>query len=733
MIRFLIGVTFLLLFFSCQEKEEIFIPVIKLDNQDKVFTFTNKSSGFYLGRTHSENPSTGYGWIVNGINYLRDYQIVINNQILQRDSVQHVSYYPHQLIREYGNGLLESFTLLDSLDAIVWQITTPDPKMQLAFIPVIGDSFAQNRILNNEHDSLFISPEEPNPEAGNFGNLVSGFRWLQISPQRAAIFCVLNTSSDKVKSDLGLLAKTYEKNISDRRERITKFLSINDVVTNIPEITDAIQWAQISLDALVSEKTDTGIWAGIPDVPKYRGRDSFISLTGAFLCTGKFDQARQILSKFAKNQLTNSDDTWFGRIPTQISKHEISYNGADVTWWFIRDVYEYILYSGDTEFAAEIFPTVKTALMGALRYRMDEKFLLRHQELETWMGGYDFQLSPVRRGNRAVEIQALWYTALQIGSKLANLNGEKSLSEHWITIARETKKNFLSYYWNDYSFRMYDHLKPDGSTDNMIRPNQIFTVTMPDLPGIEPLVSDEAQAYVTNQVTNKLTFRLGVSSLWLKSSDFNASVVSGTDQDENTINQYGVIWPWLAGPVISALSSCNYDYLMFELFYNEAIQILDWDAIGNFHQLMAPPTETGQINPVIAGSVSHAKSLAEFTRNFYQDIIGFKPNALVNVVQFKPVFTEELSFISANLPMAGQLIHFEGERSEQLTSFNISAINITDTLRVILNFPGYDRSYYNLTRSEPGIVIQYENADRFRYRKYDNLDWFFVQLSLLSD
>jgi hypothetical protein len=72
------------------------MPSIELYHNDKAFTFTNKVSGFYMGRTYAENSSEHYGWTVNENYYLRDYQLLLNGRVLERDSVQRVSYYPHQ-------------------------------------------------------------------------------------------------------------------------------------------------------------------------------------------------------------------------------------------------------------------------------------------------------------------------------------------------------------------------------------------------------------------------------------------------------------------------------------------------------------------------------------------------------------------------------------------------------------------------------------------------------------
>jgi len=726
-------VIILVILIACQKKSEVSLPSIELYSDDKAFTYTNKISGFYMGRTNAENPAGHYGWTVNENYYLRDYQLLVNGQVLERDSVPKVCYYPHQLMRQYSNGLVETFTLLDSLDAIVWQIKSVNQNSELSFRPLFSDSSPNPGILDKNNDFLIFSPTPSVPDSTDISPLLIGFRWQQESPQHVIILGVLGRDLADINRTISLLIESYDKRIENRRLRIKNLLAINDVVTNLPEVTEAVKWAQISLDALITNQRGIGIWAGLPWFNNYWGRDTFISFTGALLCTGKFSQARQILTFFAEFQLSNPEDKWVGRIPNRITNREIIYNTADGTWWFIREVYEYMLYSGDVAFAKEIFPVIKTAIQGALRYRIDENFFLGHDDAETWMDAQGSQDAWSPRGNRGVEIQALWYTALQIGSKLAALNGDKLLAEHWLVISQTLKKNFTNYFWNGFSYRMYDHLNPDGSVDKKIRPNQIFTVTVPDLAGIEPLIGIDEQAHITSQVTNKLTYRYGVASLWQDDPDFHPWHLNEPFYEKDAAYHNGTVWIWLTGPVISALAKFNYDNQVFELFYNESIQILEWDAIGNFSELLDARPRPGQSEPNVSGTVSQAWSLAEFTRNFYQNFIGFKPNALVNVAEFKPVFTEELTYLHAKLPISDQSITFEGEKIEGLITINIHCANLNDTLKVILNYPGYDISYHMLTPSEPGINIIYEESNRRQYKMYNQMDWFFAQPGLREE
>jgi len=96
------------------------------------------------------------------------------------------------------------------------------------------------------------------------------------------------------------------------------------------------------------------------------------------LVNGNFNEAREILESFSRFQLQNENDPMYGRIPNCISNKELIYDHADGTWWFVREVYDYLLHSGDTVFMHQIYPVIKRAIKGAIRYRIDENFFFGH-------------------------------------------------------------------------------------------------------------------------------------------------------------------------------------------------------------------------------------------------------------------------------------------------------------------------------------------------------------------
>jgi glycogen debranching enzyme len=690
------------------------LPVIRLtENENKKFTYTNKISGFYVGSSHQENESDDHGWTVNKIHYIKDYRIYSGPVQITRDSLNQFSYYPFSFIRNYKYPIKETFTLLDSIDVIIWEYESASGLDKFSFQPLLNyDCSEKSKVLTPTLTQIIYSPEDISSEQIESDMKWLGFRYLT-KENKVIIIGALESSKKRLIPLLDALSKNFEVKKGERIHRLTSLLELNNTYTNLPEITEAIAWSQMSLDALIAKQGEKGIWTGLPGSNKYRGRDSFISFAGAFLVNGNFDEAREVLEHFSRFQLENEADTWDGRIPNQVNNKEIIYDTADDTWWFIREAYEYLLYNGDTSFVHQIYPVIKRAIKGAIRHRIDENFFLIHDDAGTWMDAKGPAGAWSPRGNRAIEIQALWYTSLQIGSKFARLKNEDQLAEHWLAISHTLRKNFVKKYWSSVKKQAYDHLNEDGFPDRKVRPNQIFAVHIPFLPGIEPLLIQNRCATITSNVVHKLTYRYGVASLWQEDINFHPWYIHPSNYNRDEAYHNGTVWTWLAGPVISSMLIFNRHELAFNLYYDMAIQILQDDAIGNLAELRDALPRSGLGEPLISGKISHARSLAEFVRN--SKIPG------------------DLQYISTTLPYQNSSISFTYNAEEEGYKFEFYLENGESNIDVSLLFPGYDPLEFRLDKENTSFDLSLKYSNQRSYHLYQELDWYFAQPELIEN
>ena len=423
------------------------------------------------------------------------------------------------------------------------------------------------------------------------------------------------------------------------------YLTRSFLWTDDAEYNKALMWAKAASHLFVVEEFGKGIWAGLPWFKNNWGRDTFISLPGALLVSGSFTEAREVLENFARFQNLGPDRN-YGRIPNRVSSLEdIIYNTTDGTPWMIREAYEYLRYSGDKEFARNLYPVVKTALDGAITNYVDAEGFLTHDDADTWMDARIKGDKPwSARGNRAVEIQALWFTALEAGVTLANESGDSAAAGRWEQQAEILKTNFTARFWDGRV--MADRLRADGTRDVKVRPNQLMTVSVPFE---DRLTAGDIEALVTRNAVSELLFPYGIASLSQNDPYFHPFHHDDNYYFFDAAYHNGTVWGWNAGFSVTALDRFGYQDLAYRLAKNLAGQILYLGTVGNMSELLdALPDANGQIHA--SGTFAQAWSVAEFARNGYQDFLGFRPNLLENSLVFMPALPSAWNHFDAVLP-----------------------------------------------------------------------------------
>ncbi len=429
---------------------------------------------------------------------------------------------------------------------------------------------------------------------------------------------------------------------------IADIIGRSTFVTSNPEYNRAVAWAKLTSYFLVTEEFGKGIWAGLPWFKNNWGRDTFIALPGTLLVSGMFDDARDVILNFLRYQDTNPKSGTYGRVPNRVqSATDIIYNTADGTPWLIRELYEYLQYTGDLALTTAVYPAVKLAIEGAIRKFVDGEEFLTHDDADTWMDARIMGDLPwSARGNRANDIQALWHNALLIGARLAGYAGDRKSAKAWEARAAALRGNFIKRFWNPRSKRLADRIAADNRRDEKVRPNQLMVIS---IPMIQPLLDADQERVVADNAIANLLYPYGIASLSQDDPYFHPYHHNDEWHHFDAAYHNGTVWGWNAGFAVTAMCRVGQIELAWKLAKNLADQVLHLGCRGSMSELIeAIPRKKGTL--VLSGTWAQAWSTSEFARNAYQDFGGFHPRLLDGELHLHPRLPAGWSDVEAEFP-----------------------------------------------------------------------------------
>lgn len=474
----------------------------------------------------------------------------------------------------------------------------------------------------------------------------------------ARLLCIAGSSAEDVISKMKRLSAQLESNEIDHRmtTRLSKVVNRVRIQTANPDDRLSLSWALASLDALTMNVQGPGIFAGLPWFNNYWGRDTFISLTGAFLKSGQFSSAKQILLNMGRNQNTNKTSQAYGRIPNFIPdpglvpRQPNSYETADGTAWWVRALWMLMEHEGvDMNFLKEVWPMVQVSLSGEMS-RMDEHGFLKHEPRGTWMDALYNGKTITPRGNRAAEVQALFYTELDIASRIASLMNDTVSRDTYHSVMIKLRTNFIRSFFSGKNSStngyFYDHLNPDGTPDLQHRPNVMYLVTIPL--SDNPLVpSHLANVIMEDILANNLIAPYGVRTLSPKDREYR-STHDETGQNHDFSYHNGDVWPFLTGPMVEASMLASrrrqplgqprktYIKLARDLLLASQTRLLDIDTVGAIEEIAdggnaswnaavdyrQPETRALLLNSASRACLSQTWSMAEYVRAMIESGLG---------------------------------------------------------------------------------------------------------------
>lgn len=379
----------------------------------------------------------------------------------------------------------------------------------------------------------------------------------------------------------------------------------------------------LASDQFLCHRESTGLKTVLAGLPWFTdwGRDTMIAFTGLTLCTGRYQDARDILATF-------SQYIHHGIVPNMFPDNNMAplYNTVDASLWYFYAVYQYLNYDktedADSFVRTQIYPHFKK-IIEAYKNGTDFSIYMEEDGLIhagsgldqiTWMDVRVGDWVATPRHGKPVEINALWYNALKVMELLAGKYGDDA--SPYRLLANKVQDSFCQKFWNAQTGYLYDVVDGDEEDDHL-RPNQIYAVSLPFT-----MLSPEQEASIVSVVEKELFTGCGLRSLSSDHKDYHG-IYCGALAKRDAAYHQGTSWGFLLGGFFTA-------YLKVHQHSAEAVK----EAVAMLEPVRKHLTDNGcigSISEIFDGDAPHnprgcyaqAWSVGEVLRCYTQDILPY--------------------------------------------------------------------------------------------------------------
>ena len=654
-------------------------------DENREFSFTDKESGYYYGRTHSFNPDFFSGWNVERHRIFKDYRLWLDGNSLKRETAQ-VSVYPYKLERMFDD-VTETLEMYDHHQVLAIKLAGTGNRATgislenslLTHLPKEStDNYFAFEPKEWENHRLVVAPLSPVAISEEQNETPV----MRANGSNEGFLLAVASTSTRAYQKIENARREHTSWLNERKERMAALLTDNSFKSGNALLNRALSWNILSIDALIMQQTGYGIYAGLPWFNDYWGRDLFISLPGAALVTGQFDVARNILKSFSEYQNKDKDSKNYGRVPNRLRPDEILYNTTDGTPRFVIGLKQYVEYSGDTALIEELYPAVKRSIEGPIKYWMDEDGYLAHDDADTWMDAKkDGKMPWSPRGNRANDIQSLWYHQLVYGAEFAGQLGHTEEAQKWKSIAEKVRTHFIRDFLPDTVTHMADHLNADDTADLKIRPNQLFALDM---------LKDSVRKWqITAHAWEKLVYPWGVASLNQEDPEFHPWHDNTGIYHKDAAYHNGTVWVWNNGIAMQRMIEAEQENKAYKLFSNMNRQTMERGAVGALAENLDALPRKGNDWARLSGTFNQAWSSAEYLRVWYENFLGIRPKLDHGTLILNPKLPATLKTLESTTPLGQGNIHFSYQKDSKSTKLSYHFGGIPDSIHVNFRQPKF--------------------------------------------
>lgn len=356
---------------------------------------------------------------------------------------------------------------------------------------------------------------------------------------------------------------------------------------------------------IVRNGKKTEIIAGFPWFGRW-GRDTFISLPGLTIAIDDPKTCKAVID-------TMSAELNGPLFPNMGGGLNTVYNSVDAPMWYFWAVQQYAEYTKSIDTIWKLYGSKFKKILEGFRegtvfnIKMHDNGLVFAGEAGhalTWMDAVVHGKPITPRIGYDVEINALWYNAVNFALECAKLADDKAFIKKWKDVPALTQKSFIETFWDEKKGYLADYVNGDFK-DWSVRPNQVFATSLPYV-----MIDEDIRKSILDVVQSELLTPKGLRTLAPKNPAY-IGIYEGDQPTRDAAYHQGTVWPWLLGHFVEGylkiheLSGVSFATKIYEGFKDD-MKTYGVSSIGEIYD-GDPPHEP-------KGAISQAWSVAEVLR-----------------------------------------------------------------------------------------------------------------------
>ncbi len=329
-------------------------------------------------------------------------------------------------------------------------------------------------------------------------------------------------------------------------------------------------------------------------------RQTMIALPGVTLSIGDVDNCKKIINTYIRRMQGPL-------FPSSLAESNELFHQIDAPLWFFHTLQEMEKADPRIDIYKKYGATMKKIINGfrdgtMYNIRMNDYALIYGGEKElplTWMDAIVKEKPVTQRKGMPVEVQALWYNAVNYTYEKAKENDDTEFTEDWFYYLDVIKNSFIARFWSDEKGYLADY-SSTKETYWRVTPNQIIAAALP-----YSMLTDEQTEQVIKTVKQQLLTPRGLRSLSPANPEYQPHY-EGNQPERDRAFHKGTAWPWLLEFYAKAIFKLyGVDALdeMLEIYHSFEDEMTQ-HGIGTISEIY-----DGDPPHYSRGSVSHASSV----------------------------------------------------------------------------------------------------------------------------